>query len=317
MTIRVEKDGTDVTGAGRIVSGAFYKIFVIDFPAKRPGGALTSRGTWRLAIGGKPGARYEAAAIADTERVMIDASFVASSPIVGESLAFEVRTIIDGKTFPGKSKVNAILQRPTVAAGELAADRKQIEAVRNLEPGMSMAEQASLALTLDPRTAKRLRPITQRLALSPSAEGVYRGSFRPSIPGIYAVVVSIEGDDERIGHFLRRATVMTVIGPGPADPKNSRIARADGKLSKDRRYVTLVVTPRNAGNVRLGPGYADSISVKLSQGRTIGGAQDLGDGRYMLVLAVAANSDADLTLGMGGVTLYAGPLSRIARSAAP
>jgi hypothetical protein len=69
--------------------------------------------------------------------------------------------------------------------------------------------------------------------------------------------------------------------------------------------------------VRLGPGYADSISVKLSRGRTIGGAQDLGDGRYMLVLAVAANSDADLTLGMGGVTLYAGPLSRIARSAAP
>ncbi|HEU5445386.1 MAG TPA: hypothetical protein VFU70_07460, partial [Pseudolabrys sp.] len=317
MTIRVEKDGADVTGAGRIVSGAFYKIFVVDFPAKGPGGALTSQGTWRLAIGGKPGARYEAAAIADTERVMIDASFVARSPIVGESLAFEVRTIIDGKTFPGKSKVDAILQRPAIAAGELAADRKQIEAVRNLEPGMSMAEQASLALTLDPRTAKRLRPTTQRLALSPSAEGVYRGSFRPSIPGIYAVVVSVEGDDEGIGHFQRRATVMTVIGPGPADPKNSRIAKADGKLSKDRRYVTLVVTPRNAGNVRLGPGYADSISVKLSQGRTVGGAQDLGDGRYMLVLAVAANSDADLTLGMGGVTLYAGPLSRIARSAAP
>lgn len=317
MTIRVEKDGADVTGAGRIVSGAFYKIFAIDFSAKGPGGALTSQGTWRLAIGGKAGARYEAAAIADTERVMIDASFAARSPIVGEPLAFEVRTIIDGKAFSGKSKVDAILQRPAVAAGGLVADRKQIESVRNLEPGMSMAEQASLALTLDPRTAKRLRPITQRMDLSPAAEGVYRGSFRPTVPGIYTVVVSIEGDDERTGRFLRRATVMTVVGPGPADAKNSRITRANSGLSKDRRYVTLVVTPRNAGNVRLGPGYADSISVKLSRGRTIGGAQDLGDGRYMLVLAVAANSDADLTLGMGGVTLYAGPLSRIARSAAP
>ncbi len=317
MTIRVEKDGADVTGAGRIVSGTFYKIFVIDFPAKGPGGALTSQGIWRLAIGGKAGARYEAAAIADTERVRIDANFVAKSAIVGEPLAFEVRTIIDGKAFPGKLKADAILQRPAVAAGELVADRKQIEAVRNLEPGMSAAEQASLALTLDPRTAKRLRPITQRLTLSPTAEGVYRGSFRPSIPGIYAVVVSIEGDDERIGHFLRRATVMTVIGPGPADPRNSRITKVDSRLAKDRRYVTLVVAPRNAGNTQLGPGYADSISVKLSQGRTIGGAQDLGDGRYMLVLAVGANSDADLTLGMGGVTLYAGPLSRIARTAAP
>jgi len=248
---------------------------------------------------------------------MIDAAFMAKSPIVGEPLAFEVRTMIDGKTFPGKLTVDAILQRPAVAAGDLVADRKQIEAVRNLEPGMSAAEQASLALTLDPRTAKRLLPITQRLALSPNAEGEYRGSFRPSIPGIYAVVVSIEGDDERIGHFLRRATVMTVIGPGPVDPKNSRITRANSGLSKDRRYVTLVVTPRNAGNAQLGPGYADSISVKLSQGRTIGGAQDLGDGRYMLVLAVATNSDADLTLGMGGVALYAGPLSRIAQTAAP
>ena len=56
---------------------------------------------------------------------------------------------------------------------------------------------------------------------------------------------------------------------------------------------------------------------KLSQGRTIGGAQDLGDGRYMLVLAVAANGDADLMLGMGGVTLYAGPLSRITQTVAP
>jgi hypothetical protein len=37
----------------------------------------------------------------------------------------------------------------------------------------------------------------------------------------------------------------------------------------------------------------------------------------MLVLAVAASSDADLTLGMGGVTLYAGPLSRIAKATAP
>ncbi|HVR67376.1 MAG TPA: hypothetical protein VMT98_12085, partial [Verrucomicrobiae bacterium] len=66
MSLRVEKDGVDVTAAGRIVSGAFYKIFVIDFPAKEPGGALGSRGNWRLQIGGKKGATYEAAAIVDT-----------------------------------------------------------------------------------------------------------------------------------------------------------------------------------------------------------------------------------------------------------
>ena len=51
-----------MTAAGRIVSGTFYKIFVIDFPAKGPRGALGSRGSWRLAIGGKKGAAYEAAA---------------------------------------------------------------------------------------------------------------------------------------------------------------------------------------------------------------------------------------------------------------
>ncbi len=171
MTIRVEKDGADVTGAGRIVNGTFYKIFVIDFPAKGPGGALTSQGIWRLAIGGKAGARYEAAAIADTKRVRIDADFAAKSAVVGEPLAFEVRTIIDGKVFLGKLKADAVLQRPAVAAGNLVADRKHIEAVRNLEPGMSAAEQASLALTLDPRTAKRLRPITQRLSSEPRSRG--------------------------------------------------------------------------------------------------------------------------------------------------
>ncbi|HVR65654.1 MAG TPA: hypothetical protein VMT98_03395, partial [Verrucomicrobiae bacterium] len=82
-------------------------------------------------------------------------------------------------------------------------------------------------------------------------------------------------------------------------------------------YVTLVVAPRNSGKAHLGPGYASAISVELSEGRTIGGAEDLGDGRYMLVLAVAPKADPDVRLAMGGVTLYAGPLSKIAANTAP
>jgi hypothetical protein len=52
MTLRVEKDGIDVTAAGRIVSGTFCKIFVIDFPAKGPMVCLGrgATGGWRSAV---------------------------------------------------------------------------------------------------------------------------------------------------------------------------------------------------------------------------------------------------------------------------
>ncbi len=192
MTLRVEKDGVDVTAAGRIVSGAFYKIFVIDFPAKGPGGALGSRGSWRLAIGGKKGAAYEAAAIVDTERVRLDGSFMTNTVVSGESLAFELQPIVDDKAFAGNLKVTATLQSPAVAIGNLVADRKKIEAVRSLEPRMSPAEQASLALTLDPRTAKLLQPVTQKVTLKRTAQGTYRASLRAPLPGTYAVVATVE-----------------------------------------------------------------------------------------------------------------------------
>ena len=48
----VAKDGVDVTAAGRFIGGAFYKIFVIDLPAKGP---ITARGNWQLRIKGKEG----------------------------------------------------------------------------------------------------------------------------------------------------------------------------------------------------------------------------------------------------------------------
>ena len=236
--------------------------------------------------------------------------------VSGESLAFELQPIVDDKAFAGNLKVTATLQSPAVAIGNLVADRKKIEAVRSLEPRMSPAEQASLALTLDPRTAKLLQPVTQKVTLKRTAQGTYRASLRAPLPGTYAVVATVNGEAGEIGHFARRITVMTVVGPGPANSKASRISAVDNGTSKNQRYVTLVVVPRNAGNVHLGPGYASAISVELSQGRIIGGAEDLGDGRYMLVLAVAAKADPDVKLAMGGINLYAGPLSKIAANTA-
>jgi hypothetical protein len=242
---------------------------------------------------------------------------VTNTAIAGEGLVFELRPFVDDKVFAGNLKITATLQSPSIAAGNLVADRKKIEAVRSLEPRMSPAEQASLALTLDPRTAKLLQPVSQKLAVKRTADGAYRGSLRPLSPGTYAIVAKIEGDAGEIGHFARRITVMTVVGPGPANSKASRISAVDNGTSGNQRYVTLVVAPRNSGKAHLGPGYASAISVELSEGRTIGGAEDLGDGRYMLVLAVAAKADPDVRLAMGGVTLYAGPLSKIAANTAP
>ena len=40
--------------AGRFIQGDFYRIFVIDLPAKGPNGPIGARGDWQLRITGKP-----------------------------------------------------------------------------------------------------------------------------------------------------------------------------------------------------------------------------------------------------------------------
>jgi hypothetical protein len=77
----------------------------------------------------------------------------------------------------------------------------------------------------------------------------------------------------------------------------------------------MIVTPRDAQADDLGPGLSSMVGLTLSKGRTIGGAHDLGDGRYLFLLALAARDDPKIALSVADNTLFTGKLSALARQA--
>ncbi|HEX8146855.1 MAG TPA: vWA domain-containing protein [Pyrinomonadaceae bacterium] len=304
LDFSVSKDGRDVTGAGRFIVGEFYKIFVIDLPA---GGPLASRGDWGLHIKGKAGTAYETAAIVDGGRLKYDATFGGVRPRAGDPLDLLVRLTADGRPADVGARVTVTLSSPTNAAGDIIAGTRPKE-LPSREPGMSLAERQLLTLTEDPKRRAALKPRQESLVLRPTDKGEVRAQLRPQVPGVYTASVNIEGEDARLGRFSRTLTATTVVRFAAPDPKATDIFTGECGAGT-RRYVRLVLSPRDARGQRLGPGLSSAISLRLSAGRTVGGLQDLGDGSYMLVLA--PDGDPSVTLEVAGETLFSGPLSQL------
>lgn len=305
LDFSVAKDGVDVTSAGRFVAGEFYKIFVIDLPA---GGRINSRGNWQLRVKGRAGAAYEAAAIVDGGRIEYDATFDAKRPRAGDPLDLVVR-LTDGGRPVGGARVTVTLTSPTVSPGDrLAAARpKELPAP---EPGLTVAERRLLALSKAPGSRPAHKPRRETLLLKPSDKGEFRARLSPQIPGVHTASVVIEGDDARLGRFSRAVTATVVVrfAAAPLRPRDIFASECD---VGGRRYVRLILWPRDARGRSIGPGSSSAISARLSAGRTVGGVQDLGDGSYMLVLQFAPGDDPALTLEADGAALYSGRLSQL------
>ena len=303
----VAKDGVDVTSAGRFVNGEFYKIFVIDLPAKS---GPTARGNWQVRIKGQATTPYEAAAIIDGGSISYDAMFVAKRPRVGVPLDLVVRLTADGKPIRRSPKVTVTLTSPRLAVGDIIATIHPKE-LKAFEPGITSAEAQMLSLTQDPKRWAALKPRRKTIVLKATDKGDFRTQFLPKIPGIYTAFVTIEGEDARIGQFSRTLTVTEVVQFTAAKLKDRDVSVGQTAAGGGWRYVSLVLSPRDAYGHRMGPGLSSAISLKLSAGRRVGGTHDLGDGRYMLVVAVAPGDDPKITLEVNGGALFTGRLSQL------
>jgi von Willebrand factor type A domain len=314
LGLRVFKDGIDVTGAGRFVAGAFYRLFAIDLPT---GGGMTSGGEWRLAIEGKPGATYEAAAIVDEHRLAYDIAFGHPPVRVGDSLELTVRLTVDGKPVAGDVTVGALLQRPRTAAGTLLAAMKPQAgpAPAGSEPHQRAAERQLLALAADKAATKRLAPVIEKVRLEPAGPGIFTLSVRPTVPGVYSATVTVRGDDPALGRFERTGTATAVVRFGKAVLSASELRLREHPGKDADRMLELVLRPRDRYGNLLGPGLAASLAVELSAGRAVGGAQDLGGGRYLFLLRTPKLPGVRLTLSVGGAPLFDGSLEALRRLA--
>jgi hypothetical protein len=308
LDFRVLKDGVDVTGAGRMVSGQFYRIFALDLPAA---GIANSGGQWRMEIGGASGLAYEAAAIVDEHRLRYDIALGNLPNLVGRPLDLAVRLAADGKALVRDVTVDAVLQRPRLAAGNLLAEADTNPRIG--EPGQRLGERRLLALAGDKRAWAQLQPLSEKITLRHTGDGIYRTRLKTTIPGIYTVTVTIRGRHPQLGAFERSETATAILRFGDAVLAESALRLREHRMSGTARAVELVLRPTDRYGNLLGPGLASRVVAELPAGRVVGGAQDLGDGRYLFLFVLPKGADPRVTLSVGSGVLYRGAIGDLAR----
>ncbi len=305
LSFRVLSNGVDVTSSGRIVAGPFYRIFALDLPA----GAAARQ--WQMAISGRSGVAYEAAAIVDEHRLRYDIAFDRAAALVGEPLELVTRLAVDGKALVRDVTVEALVRRPRVAAGNVIAGAAATPPPG--EPGQGTGERRLLALAGDKLAWERLAPTSERVVLRHAGGGVYRAQLKATVPGIYMATLLIKGRHAALGTFERSETATAVVRFGAAALARSALRLRDRGARGAESAVELVLQPQDRFGNLLGPGLAATVTATLSAGRIVGGAQDLGDGRYLFLFMLPKGTDPKLTLAVGQAEFYRGTITGLRR----
>jgi len=313
LTFRVERNGVDVTRAGTIVDGRFYRI--VSFDANRAP-AVRAGGTWTMRIRGANGDPYEVAAIVDEPSLRVEASLGTRTYRVGDAVELGLRLSADGKALTG-AKVQATVLVPRQSVGTLLATKPEPAAARagHTEPGLTTAQRRVEALLLDKGARAALRPIAHTVALSERGDGVYRASFRGvTVPGIYTVVFQVDGQRPKVGRIRRTETLSTFVRFGSVDAQASTLSveTLGGTAGQAERAIRL--RPRDAYGNFLGPDAAHEIRVALSDGMVAKEITDLGDGGYFISMLAPRSSDPTVTITVAGERLYRGALSGLPRA---
>ena len=308
LGFRVERNGVDVTSAGTVVDGPFYRFVAFD-AARTPD--VRSGGTWTMRIKGANGDTYEAAAIVDEPSLRVEASLGKRTYRVGDDLELALRLGADGKAVTG-AKVLATVLVPRQSVGTLLATKPERTGERagRTEPGLTTGQRRAEALLLDKGGRAALRPVVQTIALSERGDGLYRASVRGvTVPGIYTVVFQVDGQSAKGGTIRRTETLSTFVRFGAADARASALSVE----TMGGAEIAIRLRPRDTHGNYLGPDAADLIDVTLSHGKVAKEITDLGDGGYFVSMLAPRSSDPTVTITVAGARLYQGALSGLPR----
>ena len=113
------------------------------------------------------------------------------------------------------------------------------------------------------------------------------------------------------GKFRRTLTATTFVGFANAKLRDRDVSVSETTVGGLRK-VRIILSPGDKDGHRMGPGLSSHISL-VSVGDKPGGVQDLGDGRYLVVLTLEPGKDPNIKLDVAGSTLFSGRLSKLPR----
>lgn len=314
MSFRVEKDGEDLTALGRMIDGPFYRIYALDLPATLGGTSVETDGEWRMRITGHAGMKYEAAAIVDEPLLQYQTVFNTRRLKTGDPLELEVRLMHNGQPLQADAELTATILRPGQSLGTLLSQSPNLPEPADFqsESGTSVGQRKLQLLLKDKAFWARLEPVTERVTLSHQGEGRYTAvTTATTVPGTYRAVISINGEAEGVGRFVRSETLSTHVNFADAEitlsePRIQQIAE-----TADGRQLRLSLRPKDRLGNFLGPDYASHIQVTLGEGTVAKEIKDHADGRYDIGLSVPSTSDPMLSITVLGDSVFSGTLSEL------
>ena len=313
LRFTVRKDGVNVTSLGTWTSGSFYRFFTLDMAAHN---TVAPGGVWAMQIEGTAGQQYEAAAIVDESALFYDISLGTQAYKVGDALQLEARVFAGSQPLAGVARVTATVQSPLQSVATLLATRPDLgdpQAVPS-EPNLSTLQQRIEALLQDPEALAAIGTVVTPLTLTEVTAGIYRASFPgTTVPGVYTVRFQIDGQDGKLGDLQRTETASTVVRFARAEAQVSDLTTRRTAQTKAADYYTIRLRPRDAYGNYLGPGHADAVQVILSSGSVVALPEDLGDGTYLMPLAVPPGINPTVTLYVVHEVLFHGQLSQLLR----
>ena len=310
LDFAVKKDGVDLTRCGHHTPGSFYRIYALD-PARPAGGCdrVESEGEWQVVISGRPGVRYEVAAIVDQPALRYEFAIDDEAHAVGDPLELSVTLAVDGRPVDEVDLVEATVLAPRESIGTVLSVEPEPAAPAGFSMAGARPEERKLHLLLqDDQIRQRLRPAARKVTLQDRGDGTFGGTFSDThVPGAYRVLFEVAGEDSLIGRFRRSETRTAVVRF--SEPAVAALTVAEFE-QPDGRRLRLHLRPQDVYGNYLGPGYADRIAV--SPDSLAEAAQDEVDGGYSIPLNVPAGEDPDITVSVLGHEVFSGPVSGLA-----
>jgi len=315
MWFSVEKDGVDISKAGRYINGGFYSIYSLGLPARFARRDIEAGGDWSLHIHGGQGAAYEAAAIVD--EVAFDFEFSTSRMVylAGTPIALRASLRADGLPITNADKVTATIMYPKEGVANLLSVLPMPSQSRQaMEKQTTLGQIKFTGLIRNEAFYQRIQPISETVSLNSNGDGTYSGSFdRTDIPGTYTIVFMVEGKSPGLGKYRRTEVLSTMVRFGKAERSESEIGISVVDKAAAGWIRELVVRPKDRFGNYLGPDYGNQIKVTASPGSVDETSVDHGDGSYTFRIITSPDTDPVISIRVMGERLFEGAASEITR----
>lgn len=275
----------------------------IYLPKRQNGEVLEYMGKWRMIIRGElptTNADYHAFVIGEDTEIKLIVDFPKKLFEVGDLLPIKVTVLKKKKPIAIVPKEIVMeMKFLRVPLPELLAEYKvsPYELLQKMKTRTKKGPKNPLilkvkAMASDPHFQKRLIPYTKQLSLQEgdleckieNEEVIIQVALEQ--PGLHSFKIKVRYESPENGPIYRTDMVSIIVGPGKADPEQTKINFME--ISTDKLKGKIInITPRNKKGQLIGPGYNYEFKLQVGKKEFDVEFKDLLDGTYQIELPVS------------------------------